>query len=615
MTLSLLLGLILWIKLPVFIDGLATTAILVVLPTLVLYYVFNLLFFKLGDNRGKASLIFTGLIVAVLLAVVSSLDWILLLMTVGAVGITLLLWKNRPALWGIAALLCLFFLFTGHSQKVRDGCPKLLIVGIDSATPSIIDTMRAKGYLENIDRLIKQGAYGGLLSEEPTFSPALWTTIATGVSRETHGITSFYHTAAAIKAPRLWEILQQNGWSVGVFRWMVSWPPVRMNGFIVPDLLARDDTSFPPGYGVMNTISDALHTSAGFSVIKLTRQGWRLLETGLSGATARRLLAKGIKYNFKLRDYNFKYMFLRESVLEAGSDIFLRLVKKHRPEAAVYYDNGVDVVCHSMWKYSFPDGFRVTSDEVDKYGGFVSDIYRYNDRVLGKLLKSFDDSIDVIVLSDHGMERVKDEEIDYFWVDVDNLFETLGLEDKAYSQSLHKHQFIYPVGEVDEAGFYESVAETLKRLRFENGAHPFVLNVDVSGHTYIKNVSEAGEGGLLYLDDKPAELEDYLTKAFSISAYHALVGTIVMRGRNIPPGSVVEGASIYDVAPTILAWQGFPLGSYMEGRPLTGVFSAEPELQFTDSYVRNEDFIGADVEGLSLDKNTKDKLRAMGYVK
>lgn len=82
---------------------------------------------------------------------------------------------------------------------------KVLLVGIDGAEWSIIDRLRAEGRVPTLDRLIEQGTRGHLETITPTLSPALWTTIATGVAPGVHGIHNFVigRPEAALILPKL----------------------------------------------------------------------------------------------------------------------------------------------------------------------------------------------------------------------------------------------------------------------------------------------------------------------------------------------------------------------------------------------------------------------------
>jgi hypothetical protein len=101
---------------------------------------------------------------------------------------------------------------------------------------------------------------------EPTQSPALWTTIATGVGPERHGIHGFVvpkekearpaasqaHlvegesggeeslrpvTSSMRTAPAFWNILSSLDLRAGVVGWLVTWPAEPVNGFIVSSYL------------------------------------------------------------------------------------------------------------------------------------------------------------------------------------------------------------------------------------------------------------------------------------------------------------------------------------------------------------------------------------------
>ena len=62
------------------------------------------------------------------------------------------------------------------------------LVGLDGATWDLVRPLLDRGELPTFARLMDEGAYGTLLSEEPTISPAIWATMVSGVPREVHGV-------------------------------------------------------------------------------------------------------------------------------------------------------------------------------------------------------------------------------------------------------------------------------------------------------------------------------------------------------------------------------------------------------------------------------------------
>lgn len=96
--------------------------------------------------------------------------------------------------------------------------------------------------------------------------------------------------------------------------------------------------------------------------------------------------------------------------------------------------------------------------------------------------------------------------------------------------------------------------------------------------------------------------------------WHRLHGVLFLHGRGIAPGTTIEGASILDVAPTVLGRLGIPLSREMRGRPLREVFApaawSEPET--IERYAWQPPERRASTAGSG--QEAVDKLRALGYL-
>ena len=65
---------------------------------------------------------------------------------------------------------------------------------------------------------------------------------------------------------------------------------------------------------------------------------------------------------------------------------------------------------------------------------------------------------------------------------------------------------------------------------------------------------------------------------------HRQFGVFVLNGPGIRQDEMVYGASLVDIAPTILTLFGLPVGQDMDGRPLTGAWQTDPGVEYIDSW-------------------------------
>jgi hypothetical protein len=128
--------------------------------------------------------------------------------------------------------------------------PRILLIGLDGADWSVARPLMDEGRLPTLASLVQAGASGELRSIEPMISPALWTSGATGVRPEAHGIRDFvYRERGSYAQPivnssvrerlAVWNLLSALGLSVGVVDWYATWPAEKVNGLIVSDRINR----------------------------------------------------------------------------------------------------------------------------------------------------------------------------------------------------------------------------------------------------------------------------------------------------------------------------------------------------------------------------------------
>jgi len=166
---------------------------------------------------------------------------------------------------------------------------QVVLIGMDGADWEHLRPLALAGRLPHWRRLMEEGLVAPLASRVPTWSPILWTTIATGRRAADHGILDFTsldvpglehgpqrlrvgfrlaqnplpsgppvpeHVGLAPlvdqlvergilhetpmratnrRVPALWNLLSRAGRSVAVLRWWATWPPEVVDGWLAAD--------------------------------------------------------------------------------------------------------------------------------------------------------------------------------------------------------------------------------------------------------------------------------------------------------------------------------------------------------------------------------------------
>lgn len=159
---------------------------------------------------------------------------------------------------------------------------KVMVIGIDGMDPSLTKKYMDMGKLPNIEKLVKQGAARedlAFLGNVPNITPPMWTTLATGATPATHGITCFWRQGKErldeivynldsrnCTAEPVWNVLAESGKKTLVFNWPGSaWPPTSDS----PNLHVIDGTS-PGSVNTANAQIDAANITVADIMIQET---------------------------------------------------------------------------------------------------------------------------------------------------------------------------------------------------------------------------------------------------------------------------------------------------------------------------------------------------------
>lgn len=327
--------------------------------------------------------------------------------------------------------------------------PRVLLVGVDGASWDRIDAGIAAGRLPTFQRLVERGRRAALASLYPTHSPRIWTTIATGVSPEEHGIDHFYHVhlprlgVEALRVPRaadlvedvleslgelrrvpvtsslrrrkaLWNLADEAGLRSVLIGLWASWPPEPLrNGVVVSDHAGLAHGARTDGAGTRRSReSVTIHPAA-------LEERLASLQRSPESVT-REELARFLPVDDALwREFESVEGFSEDEKLSAFRSSHLidafrfavarELWSAERPDLLFVYVKALDELSHFFYEAGVPEAPDLGWKPVDiaRYAEVVDRVYEWTDRELAPLVAAVDQDpgVVLIVMSDHGWER------------------------------------------------------------------------------------------------------------------------------------------------------------------------------------------------------------------
>lgn len=256
---------------------------------------------------------------------------------------------------------------------------KMIVMGFDGCSMKLLNKWKDK--LPAFSYLMEHDKLGTLHSTTPPHTAPGWTSAFTGLGSGKHGIYQFWDTQAPeymgrfmgsndLKQLSVWEILNTVGHKTGVLNVPMTYPPKKIDGFMLtwplhntlryayPDNLLRDIAEHGGHY-----ISD-LNTMFKGDFIDYIEKAFSI--------TKKRLVT--LKY----------------------------LIEKHQYDFYVSIFTEMDRVSHFYWNFMDEESLYYNDKAADKLKYAIENIYKEADAVLGEMMKSIDRETMLLVLSDHG---------------------------------------------------------------------------------------------------------------------------------------------------------------------------------------------------------------------
>jgi tetratricopeptide (TPR) repeat protein len=331
------------------------------------------------------------------------------------------------ALWAALSLAA-----CGSKGGSRELDTRAVVIGIDGADWKVIDALTATGAMPNLTRLRERGASGPIETlSDIALSPVIWTSIATGKTASKHGIAWFMvdqpdGTRVPVRSTNrktlaIWNILAKNDMAPSVLGWWATYPAEDVGrGAIVSDALGFH------GFGATARGGDdghKTHPSSLFGELDALVPP----EQQVSPEFVQRFIHISPKdyreemfdpARFPRRDpANPIHLFQEYAVTAQGyTAIAEELLAKRPYDLFLMYFEQVDSFSHLFMKYAPPKLAWIDEAGFARYRDAVSEWYRYQDELLGRILAKIDlETTAVFVLSDHGFKsgerRIRSEEL------------------------------------------------------------------------------------------------------------------------------------------------------------------------------------------------------------
>ncbi len=540
---------------------------------------------------------------------------------------------------------------------------RVLVIGLDGATWDLFAPWIDEGLLPNLARLRDRGVWGDLQSTIPPLTAPAWLTFQTGVTPGGHGFFDFtryqpgsYDTPLLstrdLTLPTLWRILSDAGRRVIVINVPITYPPEPVNGLLVSGLMTPNtDVQFTHPPELAQELQQAVGRYSIFTPLRrVDVMGPRAFVDRLIDTIQRRAAAA----SYLMAHYPW--------------DFFM-----------VHFQS-TDVVQHTLYPY-LDARHPLAKDTSARDREYILRFYRVLDGLLGKILEAANSGTLCLAMSDHGfglltkriyLNRLLAKEgllalragerglramaaVEAVVRKLDvlklrRLMAARGAGDQltrkarglsqvswARTRAFALPGFVYgrlyvnrkgreAQGIVDDAA-YDSVREeisqrllaatdpedgrplfqkVLRREEVYSGpcleVMPDLIAVPTEGYM----ITEAFRGDNL-VDQAPSML----------TGSHRRNGLLVLAGQGIRAGQHITGASIADLAPTILYALGVPIPRHMDGAILSQAFlpsylaARPPSLQAGASTVEPH----AAPAYSAQEKNViEERLRGLGYL-
>ncbi len=279
-------------------------------------------------------------------------------------------------------------------RNARGVAGRVAIIAIDGADWDLIRELVIDGRLPNIQMLMRGGVSASLQTIQPTVSPLVWTTLATGLPPDRHGIFDFRMgnrpvDSATRRAPALWDIAEAFRRPATVVNWWTAWPAPRDGAVIFDTPVVQQASAIHPSQlssqvARLGVPVNTVQYPQARRFLNITAQEWdNAIEKG---------------------GPNDPIKVFREVLAKTWTDhrVGIGLYQRQDPLVMMMSYEGTDAVNHLFAPYHPPYREGVSQGNFRRYWPTVANYYAEIDRLVGEWMRVLTDDTTLILVSAHG---------------------------------------------------------------------------------------------------------------------------------------------------------------------------------------------------------------------
>jgi predicted AlkP superfamily phosphohydrolase/phosphomutase len=438
--------------------------------------------------------------------------------------------------------------FKGKPAKRR-----AIMIGLDGTPCSLVVRFAEDGTMPNLKRLLAEGALKTMTTTIPEISSVAWSSFMTGTNPGKHGVYGFldlkpasykvyFPNATHVKGDTLWDVLGRRGKRSVVLNVPSTYPAREINGVLVSGFVAiqLERATYPPSL-----------------IPRLKEVGYQIDVDARKKKESDEALMADVFHTLERREIVLMELFEKEEW-----DLFIGVITE------------TDRLQHFFW--------AAIEDPSHRFHDQFREVYRRVDRVIGRVAERVGPNDTLFIMSDHGFAPLDKQVYLNHWLTergyatwskpVPETLEDIAAGTKAFAMDPARIYVNlkgkYPLGSVDPAD-YRAVRDELKRE---------LATIEVDGTRIIDRIFEKEEIFTGPLLDAAPDLCLLPIRGYDLKG---AVNKTVLADRDVFTGmhtrddalfwigakDVRAGdATIYDVAPTILAALGEEPAPAMDGK-------------------------------------------------